>query len=128
MEMTDPLNEITIAIKDLAEIAANSWKLEQWVGQHRCAESLSMPRHFGRKMNTFLQAYDLSFIDLTGQPFDVGLSVEIIDSIEDSSLSEGQSIIGEVIRPVVLWRGVVIRHGEVVLRVAPKAVSQIEGK
>ena len=53
---------------------------------------------------------------MTGQPYDPGLAVEVVDVHEETDGPDGYGLIEETISPMVLWRGTVVSHGQIVTR------------
>ena len=104
-------------------------------------------RHAARKLQAALVQAGVEYIDLTGQPYDEGLAVEVIDVLP--SRVDGQSSatpttrgdlpgtadrvsssppalppavdsmweIASTVLPIIIWNGAVIRRGEVTLRI-----------
>lgn len=67
-------------------------------------------------MKSFLDARGLEVLDVTGRAYEPGLAVEVLDAYADASLPAGSKVIGETVSPIVLWRGSVVRHGQVVIK------------
>lgn len=107
--MTDqPPDSLEVPLSSLTELAVDCWRLERWAGAE---ESASLARHVARRLNKFLAGRDVSVVDLTGQPYEPGLAVEVLDVAGEG----GAQAIGEMVAPVVLWRGRVVRHGQVIV-------------
>ena len=107
--MTDqPPDSLEVPLSSLAELAVDCWRLERWAGAE---ESASLARHVARRLNKFLSGRGVSVVDLTGQPYDPGLAVEVLDVVGEGNAQA----IGEMVAPVVLWRGRVVRHGQVIV-------------
>jgi hypothetical protein len=113
--MTDELPEsIEVSLSSLAELAVEWWRLERWAGD--ASESALRARHVARRMKSFLDAHGLEVLDVTGRAYEPGLAVEVLDAYADASLPTGARVIDETVSPIVLWRGAVIRHGQVVIK------------
>jgi hypothetical protein len=101
----------------LAELAVEWWRLERWASGPEA--SVAAPaRHVARRLGKFLEGRGLSVFDPTGRPHEPGLAVEVLDTVADPLLAPGAELIEETIAPVVLWRGRVVRHGQVIVRKA----------
>jgi len=99
----------------LAELAVEWWRLERWANGPE-ASAAAPARHVARRLGKFLEGRGLSVLDLTGRPHEPGLAVEVVDVVHDSALAPGAELIDETVAPVVLWRGRVVRHGQVIVR------------
>jgi hypothetical protein len=110
--MTDQLpDSLEVPLSSLAELAVDWWRLERRAGSDDAA---SHARHAARRLGKFLSERGLSVVDLTGRPYEPGLAVEVVDVV--GAGDGGAEVIEETVAPVVLWRGSVVRHGQVVVR------------
>jgi hypothetical protein len=73
-------------------------------------------RHVARHLGEFLKGNEIEAMDFTGQPYEAGLAVEVVDSLKDESAAEGHLVIDETISPIVIWHGTVVKLGQVVTR------------
>ena len=99
----------------LAELAVEWWRLERWANGPE-ASAAAPARHVARRLGKFLEGRGLSVLDLTGRPHEPGLAVEVIDVLTDARLPRGSELVDETVSPVVLFRGRVVRHGQVIVR------------
>ena len=53
---------------------------------------------------------------MTSRPYEPGLAVEVLDSYVDATLPPGAQLIAETVSPIILWRGSVVRYGQVVIK------------
>ena len=113
--MTDELPQtLDVTLSSLAELAVEWWRLERWAGG--AEESSPQARHAARRLGRFLDEHGLEVLDVTGRPYEPGLAVEVLDAFEDPRLPAGAQVVDETVAPVVLYRGAVVRHGQVVIR------------
>ncbi|MFL6332749.1 MAG: hypothetical protein ACJ754_05320 [Pyrinomonadaceae bacterium] len=113
--MTDELpRTLDVALSALAELAVEWWRLERWADGSE--ESSPQARHAARRLGRFLSEHGLEVLDVTGRPYEPGLAVEVLDAFEDARLPQGAQVVDETVAPVVLYRGAVVRHGQVVIR------------
>ena len=112
--MTDELpRTLPVSLASLAELAVEWWRL----GRRADSEETSpQARHVARRLGKFLSDLGLEVLDVTGHAYEPGLAVEVLDAFEDARLPAGSQVIDETIAPVVLFRGAVVRHGQVVIR------------
>ena len=113
--MTDELPKtLDVTLSSLAELAVEWWRLERWAAA--AEESSPQARHAARRLGRFLGEHGLEVLDVTGRPYEPGLAVEVLDAFEDASLPAGAQVVDETVAPVVLFRGAVVRHGQVIVR------------
>ena len=109
LSITDePPDTLQVPLSSLAELAVDCWRLERWAAAE---EAASHARHVARRLGKFLAERGVTVLDLTGRPYEPGLAVEVLDVV-GSGVAQ---VVGEVVAPVVLWRGRVVRHGQVVV-------------
>ena len=114
--MTDELpKNVEVALSSLAELAVEWWRLERWAAGE-AGESAPQARHVARRMGRFLSAHGLEVLDIKGRAYEPGLAVEVLDAYKDAMLPAGAQVVEETVSPIVLWRGSVIRYGQVVLK------------
>jgi hypothetical protein len=113
--MTDELpKSIEVSLASLAELAVEWWRLDRWAAD--ASESPPQARHVARRMASFLSSHGLEVLDVTGRAYEPGLAVEVLDSYRDATLPPGAQLIAETVSPIVLWRGAVVRYGQVVIK------------
>lgn len=107
---------LEVSLTALAELAVEWWRLERWAGGAEGAASHA--RHVARRMGRFLSERELTVLDLTGRRYEPGLAVEVLDVVRDAGAGaeQGTEVIDEMVSPIVLWRGTVVRHGQVIVR------------
>jgi hypothetical protein len=113
--MTNELPQtLPVSLSSLAELAVEWWRLERWAGGSE--DSSPQARHVARRLGRFLSEHGLEVLDVTGRPYEPGLAVEVLDAFEDARLPRGAQVVDETVAPVVLYRGAVVRHGQVIVR------------
>ncbi len=113
--MTDELPQtLPVKLSSLAELAVEWWRLGRWAGEG--LDSSPQARHVARRLGKFLGELGLEVLDVTGREYEPGLAVEVLDAFEDTRLPVGSQVIDETVAPVVLFRGAVVRHGQIILR------------
>jgi hypothetical protein len=113
--MTEELPQtVPVSLLALAELAVEWWRLDRWAGG---AEGEGVhARHVARRLARFLSEYGVEVLDVAGRAYEPGLAVEVLDAFTDARLPPGSQVIDETVAPVVLFRGTVVRHGQVVVR------------
>jgi hypothetical protein len=115
--MTDELPQtLPVTLASLAELAVEWWRLGRTAGDATAFDSSPQARHVARRLGKFLSDLGLEVLDVTGRAYEPGLAVEVLDAFEDAQLPAGAQVIDETIAPVVLFRGAVVRHGQVVVK------------
>jgi hypothetical protein len=113
--MTDELpKSVEVSLASLAELAVECWRLDRWAGE--AGEAGTHARHAARRVRAFLSAHGLEVLDMTGRAYEPGLAVEVLDAYADATLHAGAQLVAETISPIVLWRGSVVRHGQVIIK------------
>ena len=113
--MTDELPQtIPVSLDALAELAVEWWRLDRWANGAQGEGAHA--RHVARRLARFLSEHGLEVLDVAGRAYEPGLAVEVLDAFEDARLPSGAQVIDETVSPVILFRGAVVRHGQVVVR------------
>jgi hypothetical protein len=113
--MTDELPQaVPVSLNALAELAVEWWRLDRWA--NGAGGEGAHARHAARRLARFLSEHGLEVLDVSGRAYEPGLAVEVLDAIRDARLPPGSQVIDETVAPVVLFRGTVVRHGQVVIR------------
>lgn len=107
---------LPIETSRLVNLAVESWRLNRWAFDEAFAKQRAVARHVARELRDFLLQAGIEISDLTNKPYDPGMAVEVVDSISDPNSPQGSVTIEETVAPIVLWRGAVVRHGQVVTR------------
>ena len=68
-----------------------------------------------RKLMEVMEEAGCKFVDLTGQAYDAGLAVDILDTEVDRDQLVSALIVKEMVSPVVIWQGSVVHFGQVIV-------------
>lgn len=98
---------------DLKELAIAKWRLSKWIFALDCDKKLAAESSL-RTIDEFLFEQGITIIDLTGKQYDSGLAVEIIYCESENTNSE-KTLITEMISPIILENGTVVKSGQVVI-------------
>ena len=104
---------VEVGISALADFAIDSWRLQRWAFASGFEKDRVVARQTSRSMVSFLDGLGFETRDLSGQPYDPGLAVEVVDSEEDADAPKGSVRIEEMLSPIVLRNGQLIRTGQV---------------
>jgi len=126
--MRNPDPCLSLPLNDLIELAIEYWRIAKWIDGIP-AEGGAPARYALRKLAEFLRRCDLEIVDMTGKPCEPGMAVMVVDTLPQESKGDGQSIVCEMLSPIVLWRGNVVKDGEVVtMHSDAKATNKQERK
>jgi hypothetical protein len=99
----------------LANIAIECWRLTRWAFESGHDRDRIVARQTSRELKSLLDGLGFEIRDLTGQPYDPGLAVDVVDAQDGGDSAAGSAKIVETIVPIVLWRGRVVKAGQVVI-------------
>lgn len=102
----------------IIDLSIAYWRLEKWV----CAVSVERKMAAESSLRTikeFLDENKVTVIDLTGQPYDQGLSVEVMYYEDEDSEDDKTPVITEMMSPIIIQDGSVIKFGQVVIAKNP---------
>lgn len=114
-------SKLDVPLASLIELAIEGWRLDVWLAAAPPEKVASKLRYIARRLQKFLSERELSALDLTGGLYEPGMSVEVLEALEDAGLGERESLIDEMVEPIILWRGRVVKYGRVVIRQGSKA-------
>ncbi|MDQ1560519.1 MAG: hypothetical protein QOD32_3579 [Pyrinomonadaceae bacterium] len=114
-------DQLDVPLAALIELAIESWRLDSWLAALPPEKVASKLRHVARRLQKFLSERELSALDLTGKSYEPGMSVEVLEALEDERLARHERLIDEMVEPIILWRGRVVKYGRVVVRQGGKA-------
>lgn len=114
---------IQCSLSQLVDLSVETWRLRQWVSN--VDSQNAMGRHICRKYERFFQEIGIEVLDMSGKPFEPGLAVEIVDSVQDEALEDEAVLVEEMIVPVVFYKNTVVKHGQVVVRKASSPLPDV---
>jgi hypothetical protein len=124
MNSEEPPVQLEVPLASLIELAIEGWRLDDWLAAEPPEKVASKLRHVARRLQKFLRERELGALDLTGRRYEPGMSVEVLEAVADERLQEGESLIDEMVEPVILWRGRVVKYGRVVVRQGVRATTR----
>lgn len=108
---------VEVPLSALVELAIDWWRFDRWLAaESEAGRAASHARLAARRLGKFLDEREVSVSDVTGLPYEAGLAVEVVDVAHDGGLPAGTELIDETVSPIVMWRGAVVKHGQVVVR------------
>ncbi|HEX8635575.1 MAG TPA: hypothetical protein VF703_15620 [Pyrinomonadaceae bacterium] len=109
-------DQLDVPLASLIELTLEGWRLDGWLAAQPPDQVASKLRHVARRLQKFLSERELSALDLTGRRYEPGMSVEVLEAFDDERLGEHERLIDEMVEPIILWRGRVVKYGRVVIR------------
>ncbi len=105
---------IAVELERVIALAVETWRARS---SHAIA---SLPAYAGvrralREVDGILRDVQVSVVDPTGQVYDEGMAVRVLDVEFPPGGCSGRRIVVETLAPVVLHEGTVVRQGEVVV-------------
>jgi len=106
--------------RSLADIASEAWRLDRVIDKTLlrmdpmdAQRFLGQYRWFRRKVDDALSKADMLLVDLTGQEYSVGMAASPlnIDEFDEDDLE-----VEQMVEPIIMSRGTVIKTGSVMLR------------
>lgn len=116
---SDPIPaSLDVPLPALIGLGVEHWRLSAWLASVPGSDgpAAAQARHALRRMDDFLRLCELEVQTMDGRPFDPGLAVRVIDTVDDPALPEGTAVIAETLSPLILWRGAVVKPADVVTR------------
>ena len=104
---------------DIKELAIAAWRLEKWIDSINVEKKMAGKSAL-RSIKKYLEEAEITTEDWTGQKFDTGLAVIVINN-EDEDCDDEDLIIVEMVRPVILEKGSVIEFGRVIIGSTPRS-------
>lgn len=115
--------------KVLAGFALEVWRLSRLLEQNKDGPNAIGLRYSISKLMQLLDTSGISFVDITGQQYDAGMAVDILDT-EGEKTEETTFYVKEMIAPIILIGDKFLTHGQVILERktnADKSKSNKEG-
>jgi molecular chaperone GrpE (heat shock protein) len=107
--------DISVALEEILELAVEVWRLEI-----RLAKVDQLPENYSKatahsvsKFKRYLSKHDIEIIDYTGQKFNDGLNVEVLNYETDTSVVE--PYIKETFEPSLMVRGELVKRAKVIV-------------
>lgn len=107
---------VEVPVSSLVDLAVDAWRLDRWLAELDGRQATAAGRYVSRRIATFLGDLEIETIDLTGHRYEPGLALELIGNVTDETLPPDTVLVDEMVSPLCLWRGKVVRLGQVVTR------------
>lgn len=108
---------------DIKELAISYWRMDKWLNNANVERKMAASSAL-RSIKKYLDANGVEVVDLTGQKFDSGLAVDVINNDIPEGSDDSNALISEMIKPIIMQNGSVIQFGQVSIGLTVK--KQIE--
>lgn len=98
----------------IIDLSIAYWRLNKWVESAPIERKIAAENSL-RTIKSYLDENNITVVDLTGQPYDPGLSVDIVYNENEDSSSENNLLVSEMMSPIIIQDGTVIQFGQVVV-------------
>jgi len=112
--MNTEKDSILLSKDTVITLALETWRLWQMMKKVKDKASSVGLRYSVRKMKNALEAQGCSFIDITGQIYDEGMAVDVID-IEGENKDNAVRLVKEMMTPIILFKNKLLIYGQVIL-------------
>ena len=97
---------------DIKELAISYWRMDKWLNNANVERKMAASSAL-RSIKKYLDSNGIEVLDLTGQKFDSGLAVDVINNDIPEGTQEDCALISEMIKPIIMQNGSVIQFGQV---------------
>ena len=109
---------------ELKDLAISYWRLEKWVANAPVDKKLAATSSL-RNIKNYLDDNRVSIVDPVGQPYDVGMAVDVVRNNMDES-DDIEPIISETVKPIVMQNDSVIMFGQVIIGKEVKSAPTVK--
>ena len=107
----------------MIDLILGLWRIESVLDASEQAKRI---RGITERLNTKLESSGFKVIDRTGEFYDAGMPLKVLTSTEREDIE--RPIILETMAPTILFRGELVRAGEVVIGIPPSAEQRDDVK
>ncbi len=111
--------ELPMALDGACALSLECWRLSRIAELLKDSSEGVGLRHAVRRITETLEGMGIEVIDLAGRTYDPGMVPEVVEVGEDQGLPDGQAVIDETVAPTVIWRGQVVKPGQIIVKHAP---------
>lgn len=117
MNEAPPLpRSVTVSSDGVCALYSEIWRLEQLAEVLVDRTQSASARRIARQIRAGLADIGVEIVDYVGRPYDPGMVPEVLDvQLVDGAAGVGD-VISETIEPTLVWRGQVLRRGQIVVR------------
>lgn len=119
--------ELPITLKGACVLSVECWRLRRLAEQVMDISAGAGLRHAVRCITDTLLQKGIEVVDFVGRAYDPGIAPKVVEVLEDPDLVDGHAIIEKTIAPTVIWRGCVVRPGQIIVRHATTKSEESAG-
>lgn len=100
----------------MTDLAVEIWRLGQRINNTASGIQENHKKGFENsmaKLNRCLEKFDLQIVDYTGQKFNAGLTVDVLSTEKDSSVTE--AVVKATMEPTILFKNQVVKKAKVIV-------------
>ncbi len=108
--------DISASTEDFLDLAVEAWRLENKFNkiEQQLPEAAIKPfKHSLEKFRKFFAKHDIDIVDFTGQKFNDGLNIDVLNTEKDPSITE--PYIKETFEPSIMVRGILVKKAKVIV-------------
>ena len=109
-------NSVAVSSESIYALYSEIWRLEQLAEVLIDRIQSASVRRIARQIRAGLAEIDVEMVDYTGRPYDPGMVPEVLDVQLVEGAAKVGDIVTETIEPTLLWRGQVVRRGQIVVQ------------
>ena len=115
-EVQAPPSSVSVSSDGVCALFSEIWRLEQLAELLVDRTQSASARRIARQIRAGLAGINVEIVDYAGRPYDPGMVPEVLDvQLVDGAAGVGD-IVSETIEPTLVWRGQVLRRGQIVVR------------
>ena len=113
-----------MTMEGVCTLSFECWRLSRIADSLKHSSEGAGLRRAVRRISETLAAVGIEVADFTRQTYDPGMVPEVVEVREDQELPNGRAVIDETIAPTVIWRGQVIRPGQIIVKRSPTSSQE----
>ena len=109
-------SSVSVSSDGVCALYSEIWRLEQLAELLVDRIQSASARRIARQIRAGLAEIDVEIIDYAGRPYDPGMVPEVLDVQLVDGVADVGDTVSETIEPTLVWRGQVLRRGQIVVR------------
>jgi hypothetical protein len=109
-------SSVSVSSDGVCALYSEIWRLEQLAELLVDRIQSASARRIARQIRAGLAEIDVEIVDYAGRPYDPGMVPEVLDVQLVDGVADVGDTVSETIEPTLVWRGQVLRRGQIVVR------------
>src|SRR4051812_40632072 len=109
-------SSVSVSSDGVCALYSEIWRLEQLAELLVDRIQSASARRIARQIRAGLAEIDVEIVDYAGRPYDPGMVPEVLDVQLVDGVADVGDTVSETIEPTLVWRGQVLRRGQIVMR------------